>query len=475
MADSNTNGQQFDKIIFDAVEAAMKSRLSKNEEDRAAALEKLHEITRSRRFLQKMEEAQQDYEFLDKLINAGSSQEDVLQLGGIDNFHMIVKTFLREEKNNPSAVPKLDEDSAITILAALNSEEPQDWNPWPDIVLKARTGSVYRTKTAAKAAGAITKAPKSLAIPTYKGYLYSFSLYQEGNAYLQPLKSADGLRFENGQMFFEGTLKEVSAVELQNMKTKDGIENIDLQGLRMFYSLILSEFEKSGYTELKDVQSISVPVLAEYMGLDRNGINKTNVQALINRTQSYHHIIGVLHGSRPGRLPSLYPVLNFEGYDEKTNIIRFSSPYMNHVIKTVFEQAIRKTRSGDIMTRRDGVPLLRPWNTYSIDPSISKEKNKAAVENVIIIVQGVKGAGKCYHISAKTLVERNVQLSKRLEDDPRHRGRILQRTFRKTWELLRTKTKLLEEGYVLPDPDNPKNIPTGENLDEFVYEFKRKA
>ena len=173
----------------------------------------------------------------------------------------------------------------------------------------------YRTRAKAQEAGAYSEIPASLAIPTAANYQYSMSLYQSGNAYLQPLTSTDGLKFKNGKIYFDG-MQQVSEVELQNMKTKEGIENIDLALLRVFYSIILTAFEASKCKELKDVITLFVPDLAEHLGLQRN-LNKQDVNRVIQKAQSFHNIVGILHGTRNGKpSQSIYPVLNFEGYDD---------------------------------------------------------------------------------------------------------------------------------------------------------------
>ena len=69
--------------------------------------------------------------------------------------------------------------------------------------------------------------------------------------------------------------------------------------------------------ELKDVITLFVPDLAEYLGLQRN-LNKKNIDGVIAKVQSFHNIVGILHGTRNGKpSQSIYPVLNFEGYDDK--------------------------------------------------------------------------------------------------------------------------------------------------------------
>lgn len=331
----------------------------------------------------------------------------------------------------------------------------------------------YRTRAKAQEAGAYSEIPASLAIPTAANYQYSMSLYQSGNAYLQPLTSTDGLKFKNGKIYFDG-MQQVSEVELQNMKTKEGIENIDLALLRVFYSIILTAFEASKCKELKDVITLFVPDLAEYLGLQRN-LNKKNIDGVIAKVQSFHNIVGILHGTRNGKpSQSIYPVLNFEGYDDKKNTIAFSSPYMNHVIRTVYNVTIRRGKDGKPRLKKNGDPLRLVSHSYLVHGSITKQKNKAAVENVNIIVTLIEQAGdNVPRIKASTIIERNPQLQNRLEADSSHKAQLLKRVFSKTWELLRTETDLqrVYKDIQLPDPKAPAFIPTVKNLDSLVFTF----
>lgn len=330
----------------------------------------------------------------------------------------------------------------------------------------------YRTRAKAQEAGAYSEIPASLAIPTAANYQYSMSLYQSGNAYLQPLTSTDGLKFKNGKIYFDG-MQQVSEVELQNMKTKEGIENIDLALLRVFYSIILTAFEASKCKELKDVITLFVPDLAEHLGLQRN-LNKQDVNRVIQKAQSFHNIVGILHGTRNGKpSQSIYPVLNFEGYDDKKNTIAFSSPYMNHVIRTVYSVAIRRDRNGKPRLKKSGEPLRLVSHSFLVHSSITKQRNKAAVENVNIIVTLIEQAGdNVPRIKASTIIERNPQFQLRLEA-AKNTTQLLQRVFKKTWELLRTETDLaaVYKDIQLPDPNNPAVIPTPKTVDTLVFSF----
>ena len=335
----------------------------------------------------------------------------------------------------------------------------------------------YRTRARAKEQGAITEMPKNMPIPTFSKYQYSMSLYPEGGAYLQPLSSTDGLVFKSGKLFFDKIRRPDLEAELQNLKTKEGINYIDLPVLHILYGIILTQFENSGYKELADVIKIHISTLAEYMGMPSN-LNKRDVNRVLEKIQSYHNIVGVIHGTRNGKpTQSYYQVLNFESYNDKTNVVTFSSPYMNYVIKTVYNLSIRKTKDGKQKLKKNGEPLRLPTHSYLIDSSIAKERNKAAVVNVEILVALIEQAGdNIPRIKASTLIERNVQLADRLEAAANPRS-LLDRTFKKTWELLRTKTRLQEayKDIELPEPGDPAFMPTMKTLDKVVFTFPHKG
>ena len=357
--------------------------------------------------------------------------------------------------------------SMFRFLSAFQIIQLIDW-----LLMQLTTASIYRTK--AQAGEAIHDIPNQLAVPTMQNYQYVMSLKAAGNAYLQPLASTDGLKFSDGKMYFRGNdMQPVSEVELQNMVTNEGIDSIDLGMLRIFYSIILTEFEKTKHSQIRDVITLYIPDLAESMGLQRN-INKAGIQRLIDTVQSFHNIVGVMHGTRNGKpSQSLYPVLNFEGYDDKRNTISFSSPYMNMVIETVYKLAIRMKKNGEPKLTKRGEPVRMPTHSFLIKTSIVKERNKAAVENVMLIVQLIEQCGKnTPHISAATIIERNPAFEKRL-NEAKNKTTLLKRTFETTWRILREQT-ILQEKYpdiTLPDPNDPAMIPTLKNLDSIVFTF----
>ena len=388
------------------------------------------------------------------------------------------KAFVKSITAKDLAEIKLDR-SDDKVAALLKSESPElddilDVIGFGNAVLIYERHNKYRTKAKAEKAGAITEAPTSLAIPTLSSYQYSMSLYKEGGAYLQPLSSMDGLRFKGGKLYFDGArMKEVSEAELRDLRTKEGIEELDLTALRFYYSILFNQFQLSSYKVLQDIVPISASILT-----GRNDPNKMDINAAIAKVQSFHNVMGVVKGTRNGKpTESYYQVLNFEYYDEKKNIIAFSSPYMNYVIKTIYNLSIRKTKDGKARLKKNGTPLMLPSHSYMIDSSIVKERNKAAAENVVILVTLIEQAGdNIPRIKASTLIERNVQLAERLETAENPRA-LLKRVFTKTWELLRTKTRLTEfyKNIQLPDPKDPAFMPTMRTLDKVVFTFPHEG
>lgn len=423
----------------------------------------------------------------------------------------ILKGFLEDYKRNPEAWDVMSDENRLrgflTTITASDIEECFNDMTIPDDVLDAfRDGSIekkmetinsfsvgmvaalyeyksfkkeYRTK--ARAGGDIQrKLPKNLAILSYQDYRYGMSLHQEGNAYLQPLTSTDGLKFQNGRLYFSGgEMRQVSEVELQDLKKKEGIEDIDLTFLRVIYSLILKDFEDHDYNFVARTHKWYIPTLAQYLGLSSK-LSKKNIEGIINKVQSYHNITGVLHGFRNGReVQSLYQVLNFESYDDKANVIEISSPYMRYVIEAVYKAAI-KLKNGKPVLDNKGKPKRSPSHSYLIHPSLYKAKSETAKENVVILVAGIETSGsnkrKGFHIKATTLIDRNPQLKESL-DKSKNKTQVLKRCFRKTYELLRTETDL-EKAYidiVLPDPDDPKVIPTKSTLEDMVINIPHKG
>ena len=333
----------------------------------------------------------------------------------------------------------------------------------------------YRTRSAA-GDDLVRKYPDTLIIPSQRKYQYTMSLYQEGSAHLIPVP----LKMENGKLSIDSAaIEEKTTAELQNLITKELVTDVDITTLQALYSLILYQFQLAHFLDMKDVYRVYLPDLAEYLGYDRSAMNSDDQRrAIINKIKSFHNVTGVItidRGEDKRPYKNYYQVLNFEDYEEKTNTIRFSSPYMNNVIKIILENSIRKDKNGQPKLTAAGQPTFKPTHSYLIDSSISKEKNKAAVENVYIIVSLIEQAGKdaLPHISAENLIDRSQNFKVQFQNS-KNQTVVLKRVFKRTWELLRDKTRLAEKysDIQLPDPDDPNNIPTKKTYEKMSFTFK---
>ena len=310
------------------------------------------------------------------------------------------------------------------------------------------------------------------------------------------LISMDGLKFEDGKLYFtDERARAVSEAELQDLRTREGIDTINLPFLQFCYSVIFKNWEtaiydryaKGGSGAINPIVTFYLPDLATARGLPRNA-SGDSIRAIQKDIESFHNVVGVIK-YEGYKEPSRYPVLLFEGYDATKNTVSLSSPYLLHVVKEIYSISVRRTKDGKPRLRNDGTPHRLAVNSYLIHSDIIKERNKAAVQNVSLFVQGIERRGGTvgkdeneqdleyeYHISLKTLIELNPILGKQLEDKA-HRAQTLSRCFKTTWQLLRTKTDLLDayKDIILPDPKNPADIPTAKEIESRVFYVNHKG
>ena len=344
-------------------------------------------------------------------------------------------------------------------------------------------GKTYRT--AGKASGT-SGIPGWVAVITDPGYRYATSLVREGKAYLQPLNQA--LQGETGRLFLEGkdgTIEydgktgnfklrgfNASAAELRDFYTNRVPDSLDLPFLQLCFSILLYNF----WNRLQDSRGqvltacIYYPALARAVGKAAN-ISRSDVVSFIRKLLSYQSVMGYIDGE-------IQPVLLYLGEDSARNTVSFASPYLTKVLRSLYESSIRKDSRGNPKLKQNGQPQTRAVLSYIVNACILKERNKRAVENVFTIVSLIETAGNGIpHIKAGTLIERNPLLRASLEGKSRkHQNQVLERTFRKTWELLREQTALLSvyRGIELPDPDDPGSIPSMSSLD-MVFRFPHKG
>ena len=325
-------------------------------------------------------------------------------------------------------------------------------------------------------------------IPTIiqDGYRDGMSFYSanpESVAHLVSLTNAP--EYKDGILYFENL--PFSRAIIKELSTNKDIDKIDLPLLKVLYLVILKDFldknKNRDYYEAtnnEEIVRIYVPDLAHILEKDFS-LNKKTISSLIDAVSSFQNIIGVMKEKVGDKeYKSILPVLVFIGYEEKTNTIRFTSPYMTELIKTIYKASLRQRSLGELMA----IEGYNDDDSYSdiIHSSIAKEKNKTAVEIVTEVVKILETteSGSIPMISAETLIRHVPQLVERLnrfqerEKYPRgSQNKALKRAFTKAWELLSTKTDLRQQfsNIIIPDPTDPQMIPTMTNMYQLVFQF----
>ena len=352
------------------------------------------------------------------------------------------------------------------------------WEEYVALEIKTN-GKKYRTRNAA---GELVELTEVIPIITNSAFQFAMTLNPDEKAHLQLLKLEENeeLDFKDGKLYFKKI--PASKVDLVKLYTREGISSLDLQTLRYLYGIILKNIQRDLPKMTKESEltsyavKIYVPDLMRLLGLKAN-TSKDMVEYLINKIYSYHNILGIMEVHALGRtFHNEYPVMLYYGYDEKTNTIYFSSPYMNKIIKEVLGASVLRDKFGNPRLSKKGVPLLAPSHSYLIKSSLASEKNKRAAEIVSIVVTVIEQAGKNIpHIKAQTIIDRHPDLQMALEKaTPADKNKILKRAFSAAWKFL-DKHTTLKETYRNIKLDQP--IPTYKTLDivfEFPHEGKNK-
>ena len=124
-----------------------------------------------------------------------------------------------------------------TIITGKKKKSKEDETKSASAIVSYRTQALAEENTSS-----LDPCPEMLAVPTSPDYQHCISLHHEGKAYLEKLISTEGLEFKDSKMFFKGKLEPISTVELQDMRTREGIEEIDIPLLTMYYTIILASF-----------------------------------------------------------------------------------------------------------------------------------------------------------------------------------------------------------------------------------------
>ena len=353
-----------------------------------------------------------------------------------------------------------------------------------------------RTNRTRKAADDIVDKPKNLLeIITHPQYVNALGTEESGNAYLQLYRrdAIEDIIFDDGSIYFKSGNKRVLQAQLTDFRTKEGISDLDMPMLRVLYNFYLQGKRKN--PEVKVVTAY-IPDLYEYVTgegkrnvpatvylkdeagnfvLDENGEKKIARKGFADYLldlfrKNLHNAIGTIYTGRPD--PSQYPVITFQGYNAELNTISFSSPYFEKLIGTMEENRLEYTHK----TNGRQFKLGKPVHSLMIHSDIVSERNKIAIRNTEIIVTVIEQAGESVknpHIRIATIIERNELLAEKLASS-KNISRDLDRAFRKTYELLRTHTRLQEKYKDIQLPSEA-DIPKARDYRSKVLTFNHKG
>jgi len=312
-------------------------------------------------------------------------------------------------------------------------------------------------------------------------YESGLSLRKSGSAYLTPLESTDGLNYDanTGKLYFEGVpVSEAKLEEISRGKVVE-IGEFDLPLLKLFYSIILADIKNTinqNQYAINESFTIYLPDLAELMGKGRN-LSDNDIIMLRNKTGAFQTIYGIIRDPKyPKRIGSALPLLVSLGYDDTTNTIRFSSPYMLRLIQTLYNVKVRQSKL-NLNKITEPAKFLISEHTDIIYTSIAKERNKRAVEIVFAIVTMIEqSTDENVCITVRDIFDRSPQLVEALNNTIRtaNKNTLLKRAFSKAYELLEKKTTLKEHYPYMVFSEELLGIPTVSTLNEMKLHFIKK-
>lgn len=369
-----------------------------------------------------------------------------------------------------------------------------------------------RYRQAKDAQGIVEKTDGITPLITHPEYSGALNLGEHGHAYLQEydpsqlpiedrnkfnIDSVEGANFafEDGNLFLSvtgegGRRIRMMSAQLQNMKTGKHIQEIDTGLLKVIFGFIchakrIDPEIKIIWIRIPDLyyelyRSRNVPTTSYAHDEDGNILFDENGNKKVSNTgfkdriiekiqREYQNLGGMIYEG--GRDPSIYPPLLFEGYNEPEDKIGISSPYMNRLYEEMGKHKLTYQSENERGRKKE---LDKPLFSYMIDSTLYKEKNKPAIRNVEIIVDTIERGGLGVHIThlaVRTIVERNELLRERLKKDDKHITQTLNRIFKKTYELLRTHTRLQMKYKNIRLPEHPKDTPTAKNYKTMVLHF----
>ena len=212
------------------------------------------------------------------------------------------------------------------------------------------------------------------------------------------------------------------------------------------------------------------------MGKGRN-ISAEDTILLRNKVGAFQTLYGVIRDPKyPKRIGSALPLLVSLGYDDTTNTIRFSSPYMLRLIQTLYDVTVRRSKLR-LKKMNEPEKFLISEHADIINTSITKERNKRSVEIVFAIVTMIEQSkDENVFISVQEIFDRSPQLADALKNTIRtsNKNTLLKRAFSKAYELLEKQTTLKERYPNMVFSEEFLGIPTVSTLKDMQLHFIKK-
>lgn len=331
-----------------------------------------------------------------------------------------------------------------------------------------------------------TPLPDAIAIITDKKYHHALIPIQDDTAFIMPASVADSLRIGNGMIDLRNF-----TFSLEECGPED-IAKLDFTLLATVYSIILKKMldkiNKAQNPEmilqiLEDADfeyavQLHIPEFLEKIG-SKPDADENRFCIVKEKLKSFDKVVGIhiIENSR-GTQFERYDVMQWLSDSNKTNMVRFQSPYCNQIIRILLKKHLKRDKYGNIQMTPGGQPQLSPFNSFAIQLILNTERNKLAAEIVRYVVYLVDASGRSNgtpHAKARTILNECPELKHRIATAKSNsdRNKYLKRAFTRAWQILND-PKCLDLLKQHKDFQVPTDIPTMKTLDSLVFRFSSK-
>lgn len=401
------------------------------------------------------------------------------------DYYLKVKDIIKEEQNTEHISERWAElpmDLPDKIVEAIGEQALLDAALKPR---KEKKVNKTRAKAAEKYNLANIKTDNApLVAITDKHYQNAIGFNPKGKAYLQPICAIESLDIEKDEvegryyLLVNGAL--ATEIEIQGELANCNITKINLNLLRVLYSIVLEEFEKSDHKILNDKINIYLPDLLKRLNMNTN-INEPLKIDFISKIQIFSNIVGILEEKDYNGLDKVnyYAVMNFVRLTSD-NVLTFESPYINRIIEILYKVSITKAENRYSpkqleAIKRKGMPIQpAPTYSYLIKSSLAKERSLIAQEIVVRVVQLIEQAGNNEPTIAAQTILNDIPAYK--EFSAKENDQNIKRLFKNAWKYLKKNTRLIEyyKDIKLPNENDESCLPTKSTLD-MVFKFPHKG